>query len=359
MGKAVVQLNGTAYDAGTGQRIADISPARGAQRTAPAQKPKRTAAAKTASAASATRQRKPAAHTKHRATQSSKTLMRHAVKKPASSTKKQLHVQHELTHTTQHAPVVKQTAAHVDAARLHRAQQVEKDHQVRRFHSPAPIPVTFTDLAVQTSPNDPTEPADPAPDIPPPAPIPDEKQKQQPHDMFEQAIANATHYVDIAAHKAHFRKKARRHVAAMSAGIVSLLLIGGFLAYANIPSVQVRVAGVVAGVSTRLPDFRAAGFTYDSVSGENERIVYNFHSELAPYQLIEQQTNWNGKQMIHHVSSVAANGRPNYTQLTAGNIMVYKFSDTHATWVKDGIWYQAHGDQPLSDDQIRALVENS
>lgn len=347
MSKIVVKVNGKSYDAVSGRRMDDV--------IAPVQKPvhvAKTAAPVTETVQKSTHNqtRQAANHAKAHVPQVSHTLMRRAVKKPSTSLKKQVHVQHELAHTSQQAIRVKHTASHIDHARLQRATSVEQNEQVRRFHSPAVVPVTFAELPVQDAPH--YAPATEPPVAPPTT-------SNSPLDMFEQAITNATHYVDVAAHKTHFKKKARRHALAMSAGVLALVFIGGFAAYLNVPKLQVAVAGNVAGVSTKAPDFAAANFVYKGVKAHNDRLVYSFGNELASYQLIEQETNWSASEMIEQVSSIAANGTPNYTVLQSSTTTVYKFSSRHATWVKDGIWYQVHGEQPLSDAQLLVLAQNS
>jgi hypothetical protein len=348
MEKTVVHVNGKSYDAVTGRRMTDvIAPVQKQVKKTP--KPAQIMSTSVQPKPSTQHTRQAAAHTRRHAPQSAQTLMRRAVTKPKAGLKKQLHVQHELAHTVEHAIPVKHVAAHVDTARAQRAKQVEKDQQVHRFHGPAQVPVKFGNIAVQAAPQSisthepPVIPATVA---------------SQPADLFEQAIANATHYVDIAAHNTYFKKKARRHAIVMTSGIAVLVALGSFFTYSNTPSLQARMAGVVAGVSTSMPDFAAAGFLYEGVSGHEDRLTYRFRSELASYQLVEQQTNWSGAQMIRQISSVKANGTPNYTELSVGSMTLYKFSDSHATWVKDGIWYQIHGSQPLSDAQFTALVQN-
>ncbi|QQS19394.1 hypothetical protein IPL85_03850 [Candidatus Saccharibacteria bacterium] len=346
MGKTVVQVNGKLYDAVSGRRIIDIA--------SPPEKPVVQRVKKPSPIAVTTvskQARQPAAHAKHRHPESSKTLVRRAVKKPSAGLKKQMHVQHEISHSEQQSIVVKHIASHVDTARLHRATATEKNQQVHRFHSPAVVPTTFTHVQVQTPPQD--LPANEPLIVPPPTPSND------PPDIFEQAIANASHFVDITAHKTHLKKKARQHALTMVAGVTVLLFLGGFLALRNTPSLQVKMAGVVAGVSTHMPNFAAAGFTYEGVSGKDSRLVYTFRSDLARYQMVEQTTNWSGEEMIRQVSSVAANGAPNYTTVQAEGRTIYKFSDRHATWITHGTWYQVHGEQPFSDAQLAALAKNS
>lgn len=346
MEKNVLQMNGKAYDAVTGRRIDGLVPPKKATLKAAA-----TSASPAASKVSA--KARQTNHAAYRQPQHAQTLMRRAVKKPTTGLKKQLHVHQAISHAPAQTIAVKHVASHVDSTRLRRAESTEKHAQVSRFNPPSVVPVTFTAVPVKHAPQDIPGTEPPTPVVPPPTPT------NTPPDIFEQAIANATHFVDVAEHKTHFKKKARRHALTMTAGVFALLMLGSFLTYQNTPTLQVKVAGVVAGVSTRMPDFKAAGFSYEGVSGSGTKVVYRFKSSLAHYQLIEQTTNWTGQEMIDQVSSVAANGTPNYTILTVGKRTVYKFNDRHATWVANGTWYQVHGSQPLSDSQLTALVQNS
>lgn len=141
MEKTVVQVNGKSYDAVTGRRITDIiAPVK--QQLQHAQKPETVVRVKQQRTRTQTA-RPAASHAKRHTPQTAKTLMRRAVTKPKAGLKKQLHVQHEVAHTSEHAIAVKHTALHLDTARARRAKQIEKDQQVHRFHSPTPVPVTL------------------------------------------------------------------------------------------------------------------------------------------------------------------------------------------------------------------------
>jgi hypothetical protein len=177
--------------------------------------------------------------------------------------------------------------------------------------------------------------------------------------MFEQAMANATHFVDSASHHVRFKRKARQHVLSMAAGSFGLLLLAGFAAYQNMPGVQLKVAGVRAGVSTSNPDFAAAGFAYKGVTVKGDSRIIGLSANGATYNLTQQPTNWDSTDMINHVSAIAADGTPNYKAINAGDATVYRFGSSQATWVKNGTWYQVQGTQQLTDSQIQALAQNS
>lgn len=347
MEKQVVHVNGKAYDAVTGRRIDGIVPP-----------PKKPASKKVPISGGAKHQNRQSHldsrdinHVQAHQTERSQTLMRHAVKKPAPGLKKQLRPTHELAHKQPHTIPVKHVAHSVDEARLHRANQVEKSRQVRRYHDGHEVKPVFTTMAVQAAPQD--IPGAEPPTAPPPLPT------NKPGDAFEQAIEGANHYIDIAARKTHLKKKTRRHAFSMAAGTLALLFIAGFAAYQNTPGLQIKVAGVRAGVATTTPNFQATGFAYGGTRAEDSKLIIGLSAGDHQYQLSEQATNLSSEDMIKHVSATDASGTPNYEVVEAGVSTVYRLGDSQATWVKDGIWYQIHGDQGLSDDQLKNLVQNT
>ena len=291
-------------------------------------------------------------HIKPHAAQSSTTLMRRAVKKPSQGIKRQLHVQSELAHPAVRTISVKHSATHIDTTRLAKAQQIPKHQQVDRFHvRQSGVPIVFASIPVQQAPEN--IPTNDPPVVPPPAPT------NRPDDIFERAIDNATHFVDITAHKAHFKKKARRHALSMASGALALLLVAGFAAYQNTPGLQLKVAGLQAGITTATPNFSATGFAYNGATASQSRLVIGLKSGNSTYQLSEQKTNWSGDEMVAQVSAVDASGQTNYNTLDAAGHTVYRFGTTQATWVKDGIWYQVNGTRGLTDAQLKSLVQNT
>ena len=351
MVKTAENTSGKPYSAATGKKINDIIAPVSRVKQMPTSKQSVSAKTQPTNVKAVPKKtRVVASHSKHRSPQPSQTLMRRAVKKPAAGLKKQLHVQQPMSQNRESISV-KHAVNRVDETKLRRAQQTQTHSQVNRFHAPAAVPVTLAPVPVKEAPR--TTSSIKQPSTTPPVPA------RAPADMFEKAIANATHYVDIAERKAHFKKHARRHAFTMIAGILFLVRLGAFTTDRNTRSLQIKVAGVVAGVSTQAPDFKAAGFVYDGVAAHGTKLIYGFRNSLTRYQLVEQTTNWSGQEMIDQVSSVAANGTPNYTTLDVGNVTVYKFSSRHATWINHGTWYQVHGDQPLSDAQLAALVKNA
>lgn len=333
MTKEVVELNGKTYDAVTGLQLHDVV------------KPVVHQADD-----SPTAHRQPN-HTKAHQPQASRILMRKAVKKPGPGLKRQVHVQSALSHSSAAIIPVKHSATQIDTKRLEAAKQVERSHKISRFHPIRDIPVTYAAVPVQQVPED--KPGNTPPVTPPPVPT------NKPEDIFEQAIERANSYVDLAAHRKHLTKKARRHAMSMSAGVLALLIIAAFGAYQNSPGLQLKVASLHAGVSTTMPNFTASGFAYNGVGHDQSRLIIGLKDGGKEYQLSEQKTNWTAQEMIDHISSIDESGQTNYATYTTDGYTVYKFGTNQATWVKDGVWYQVNGRENLTDTQLRALVHNT
>jgi hypothetical protein len=282
-----------------------------------------------------------------------KTLMRTAVKKPTPGFKQQATVQGSLQHKVPSLIASKPSASHIDPHRLSRASNVARSPHIARHQNETarPIAVNFMPLQVQAAPNKPdqTEPAGA------PAPQPTNK----PLDIFEHAIANAGNFVDLQAHRTHFKRRTRRHIASMAAGTFALLVIAGFAAYQNTPGLQFKVASLQAGIATRMPNFQATGFAYNGVRAADGKLTVGLKGNGATYQLIQQTTNWSDQDMIQNISSTDAGGNPDYSTISVNGTAVYKLANDSATWVSDGKWYQVTGTNPLNDTQLKSLVSNT
>ena len=295
-------------------------------------------------------------HAKAHKPQAAVTLMRTAVKRPSPSLKAQTKVQSSLTHSTPSLIPVKHTAQHIDEDRLVRASSVGVSPLIAHHGKQVQkVAIGVVPLAVQPMPTNPVKPGD---DTPAGAPAPLPNNNPQPQDIFNHALANAANFLDVREHRSHFRKQAKRHITSMAAGTLALLVIAGFAAYQNTPGLQLKVAGVQAGVATHMPNFSAAGFAYNGVKAGEGKLTLGFSNANGNYQLVQQNTSWSGTDMIQDVSAVDASGNPNYTTVQAGITTVYRFSNSNAMWVSNGKWYTVTGTGALSNNQVKSLVQN-
>ncbi len=289
-------------------------------------------------------------HTKHHAAQSSTTLMRRAVKKPkAVATVATLPVEHSISHKIE----VKHTLGHTDSARLERAQSVAQSPHVSRYAHHKDVTVSYGSVPVQPEPK--TAETE-APVAPPPL------QAAAHTDMFERAIERATNYVDIAAERVHFNKKKRTHVLHMAGGLTALALLAGFAFYQNSSVLQIKAAGLRAGLASSTPDLKATGFGYAGVQTVKDSRVLGLTDQDGNYQLRQTPTNWSGAAMIESVASTDASGKLNYEVMSFAGNTVYHLSNGSYTWVKNGIWFQfapTEGQKDVPLDKLSALIQNS
>lgn len=313
-------------------------------------------------------------HVQSRKPQRARTLMRRSVTRPAPSVTRQLHPQSPVKQSASIPVAIKTPTVAVKTERLVRAKQVVRSPKVTH-HVPTvatldsmpvvshlvPPKIATTKVAKPTpapvaAPAPRPAPAKPAPTPKPPvaAPVP----KRPAENIFDHALTNASGFVDLQARKTGMKKKARLHVASMIAGSLALLVIIGFAVYQNTPGLQLKVAGMRAGVTTSMPNFKAAGFAYNGVKVGNGKLTIGFKGPSGSYELDQQTTNLSGDEMIQNISGTDASGKPNYESVVANGITVYRFSNTNATWVKNGIWYVVSGNGVLSNGQLKSLVTN-
>ncbi len=293
-----------------------------------------------------------AVHHKPHQPQSSVTLVRKAVPKPTPGFKKQINVQTALKNASETNLVVKKTSVYsVTPERVLRAQAVKQSEQISRFeHSKAKtFPVSVAPIPVQPEPNNPTEAGAPSP-----APT------NRPTDMFERAIQNASHFVDTKAHTKGIRKKRHQQVLSLTAASLALLLIATFALYQNTPGLQIKLASARVGFSTQLPQLENTGFAYGDVRTENGKLTLGLTEGNTTAQLVQQESNWSNADLLRQ-SQVGTDesGGPVYDVVKVGDTAVYRFNDSSATWIKNGIWYQLSSPTTLTDQQVKALAQNS
>ncbi len=343
MTKQTIELNGKHYDAVTGELVSAKAKAAPQKTMVKAETATKAVKAKSVTvSAKATPN-----HTKAHSVQSSQTLMRRAVKRPGPSvTRHPLHV--PVTHEAATPVHVKHGVHAVNQHRLERAQSVQQSAYVQKYNPIHHIPVTLSSVPVQPEPK---QEEQEAPVAPPPI--------QHGMEMFERAIENASHYVDIAAQKKHFTKHRRKHAISMASGFTALMLVAGFMVYQNSPGLQVSTAGVRVGLSTAAPNFQEIGLTYNGVATEEDKRIIGLKDGQYAYQLTQEKTNWSGESMIHSVSSTDASGKPNYTVVEVNGQKVYRLTNGSDMWVKDGVWYSLSGNRGVNPEKLEAIVQNS
>lgn len=370
-----IELNGNRYDAVTGRLLTTenmtSAPAAVVARPQhittshqsldgftkrPAHKPAHTAIHKPAHPDAAT------AHAMHHKNERSKTLMRHAVKKPVPI--QNVKAAPAPNHSTHHSSVPKKHESHhVDESRIMRASNVPKSALISRFGTAAQGHTKqVAPLAVQPAPEHAgihhkpgshhihaahEKPEDPLDSLNP----------------FDMALQHANSHQE----KRH-KKPALRHRAAkklrvtprtfnIGTGLVVALLIGGFVAYRSMPQIALHLASVRAGIRANMPGYQPAGFSLSGpVQYSSGQITLNFqsNSDDRGFKVVQKSTEWNSQTLLENF----VNDKEPYQTFQDKGRTVYIYDGSNATWVNGGVWYQIEGESALNSDQLLRIASS-
>lgn len=282
----------------------------------------------------------------------SNTLMRHAVKKPAQASP---HHAENKSDVTKINPA-QQTSAHSERAA--RAHAVAKSRLVSKFGSgnPSPITQTVEKLPLKQPPIHADQPT--------PSHTPRFPKQTLTISPFEKALKSATSHEQPHAKKIprrhHVARKLRLSPKAMniSAALLVVLIVGGFIAYRSAPGIAVHVAATRAGVRASLPSYQPAGFSLQGpvqYSSGQIAIGYKSNSDERQFRLIQQKTDWDSQTLLNNYIATETN---QYQTFQKGDKTIYIYDGSNAAWVSGGTWYQIKGESALNADQLVRIASS-
>lgn len=297
----------------------------------------------------------PTPKTAKRSLQHSQTLMRHAVKKPrTTSASKRVHVTQPAEAPAAAIAVTRHSlTSPKQADHLERAQSIQKSSLISKFGSSTPTIKTFTKRTapVAVAPHPPREPHLPA--VPPPV----THSHSQSEVLFTKALREATAHTQPAhkVQKAKTRHRSLRRMARstiVGALTVAVVMAAGVAFTLNQQERSefkhaARAAGIAATFPTNLP------------SGYERPIVQSAPGEVT----LRYASNSDGRSFTISQQAVAStNGEATLGFDTAGStiqadsgISIYRTGNL-ALWTKGGIRYTVSNANNLSNDQLRALA---
>ncbi len=297
----------------------------------------------------------PAKHLAAHQPQHAKTLMRTVVRKPNTTPKPVIKVQapSEMVAKPANAIEPKPSVTHVNPIRLERAQGARQSSAVRKF-SPERT-ATRTSRPTVTAPVRVAIAAPPARQTQRTAPRDTNTATDHKEDIFEAALAIARSH-EQPAPRLNKKRSARRKFVNVFAGVMAAVLIGGFVAYLNMPAIELRVASVKAGFHATLPAYHPVGYTLKDVREHDKQVSIRFHADNgSAFSLTQQPSNWDSSTVYDNL--VAINGSTHQTVESHGHtIYVYGNDHTNAVWVTGGVLYQITGNAELNNNQISQLA---
>jgi hypothetical protein len=321
--------------------------------------------------------------------QAAQTLMRHVVKKPVITPKKSLKVQapKEMAIAVKPGtatPSHKLAAHTVDNRRLTRARSTRQSQHIQRFSTlqqnhPTAQQVSSVPVAVTAKPAQPIRQAQanqPASQVPVRRSVATVNHRAQqgdirrayavannsrqvvktsvaqPANIFEAALANARSH-EQPAHKP--RKKAGQRLIQMASFVAAFVAIAGFVAYLNMPNIELRVASAKAGFSAQLPDYKPTGYALDGgVRANNGVVSVSFRSGTSKFTLQQQQSKWDSRTLLDNVVAMQSDTHKTY-QSQGRTVYIY---GNNAAWVNGGVLYSMQITGDMTHQEIVAVASS-
>jgi hypothetical protein len=296
---------------------------------------------------------KPGTDAKPHQPEHAKTLMRHYVKKPQVTMKPAIRPQApaEVMARPASSLMRKRSVASVDPDRMERAAHIGKHKAVARFNSVAAAltPREYTGLHSHAAVPVIEVRATPAQHVSRPA-----VHTQRPVDIFESAIARATSHEE----SPHEPRRSRRHHRLVNtlAAVAAFVIIGGFIAYLNLPNIELHVASVQAGFHASMPAYAPTGYALKGGVKQNGGTVsLRFTSGDSAYTLTQQASDWNSQTLLDN--TLALSGAHKTVERDGRTIYVYNSGNTtNAAWVTGQVRYDIAGNASLSSDEIANIA---
>lgn len=167
---------------------------------------------------------------------------------------------------------------------------------------------------------------------------------------------SATKAADNATKKLKKKAKKSRVGTFATAGLVALL-ITGYVAYLNIPSISMKVAANRAGFAASMPGYQPSGYSLNGpIAYSPGQVTVNFASNTddRKFSLRQQPTTWDSNALLENYVTKQSG---DYLTYQDQGLSIYIFNGTSAAWVNGQKMYIIEGDNSqLDTDQILKLA---
>jgi hypothetical protein len=178
-----------------------------------------------------------------------------------------------------------------------------------------------------------------------PAPAP----KRQSEVLFERAMMQATSHLQPR-HNPVKRRRVSKRLRNWSAASLAVVLLGGFIAYQNLASIQLHLASSHIGFTAAVPA-HPAGFSLGHFSYQPGSVALHFHSNSND----DRSFAINEQPAVGNATGYLAG----YHRLQVGSTTVYVDDQNNAVWVSHGILYQLTNHEAIAGRALSDLVAST
>lgn len=353
---SIIELNGHRFDAQSGKPLDGVIAPKPAM--SDVIKPKRTPTRASTNSKQV-----------HKGPLKGKTLMRSAVKRP------------DISAAIPDAPKVSTRAtplegprtafhSHNEDIRIKRAHQVKQSSLISRFGDIMNTPVRMPVLGASAN-GDKKRlihqmdvVAAPKHHAATPQALSHPVKKSAGNSLAEKGLRAASSHTENKAKKQRLHHRIGRRLglkpraAGIGAGSLALLLLGGFVAYQNVPNLAVRYASMKAGVNASLPGYQPAGFAINDrvqYSPGEVAVAYKANADDRNYTLTQKNSAWNNESLKDYLTTTSGQEPQSFPE---NGKTIYLYGDSDATWVDGGVLYKISGDSSLNTDQLIKIASS-
>lgn len=277
----------------------------------------------------------------------SKTLMRHAVKKPVpGQTKPKIKAQgpNDITFKDPLAAVeIKKSANNVDHKKLAKAARVPKSHLIAHFGK------ITSDI---NSPNPSPNPMPKQPAQAPKAPSAPKSKPKTTAELLDHAVMQANSHEQ----PANKTKKPRKHRRMALASMTAVILLS-FVGYQELPKLQFNLAAAKAGFGASLPTYQPAGYSVGELNYSPGVIAtkFNSNSDQRTYTLTQKTSTWNSQALKENF---VLHKTDKFQVVETAGQTIFLYGNGSATWVNGGVWYIIQSNGSLNEQQLVDIAKS-
>lgn len=144
-------------------------------------------------------------------------------------------------------------------------------------------------------------------------------------------------------------------IATVVTSALTLLLLGGYLTYINLPNLSMRVAATRAGIAARFPNYQPDGYRFDGpIQYAPGQVTINFRSNTNDnkFTVTQKASNWDSQSVLDNLVNKESSAYLTYQER---GLTIYTYNNK-ATWVSGGLLYSVEGNAQLSSEQVLKLA---
>ncbi len=157
---------------------------------------------------------------------------------------------------------------------------------------------------------------------------------------FELALANAPK---------------RPGAVSVAAALAAVLVMGGYIWFANAPKLAVRTAASKAGFEASLPSYLPSNYSLEKpISSSPGRITLAFSSaDSDHFTVTQQKTSWDPQSLL---DNYVVKQSQQYLAVAGQGLTIYLYNGDSASWVNRGVWYSIQGNKQLNREQLLKIA---